>query len=143
MRTPTPFLHTVAFRGPALFSENTDGGLTWSKRRVIFDPGQNDQNIGNQILVPTAGPPKEFRHPQGMISCRGAVRYAGDDRHLRVYLSWPLACLSVDSDVLALKQVGRSLVRNLVSSSVAGPAEMRLHQHHGPAWAVPHMRARR
>ena len=30
--------------------------MTWSQGRVIFDPGQNDQTIGNQIVVPTTGP---------------------------------------------------------------------------------------
>ena len=45
-----------AFRGPAMFSRTTDKGVTWSQGRMIFDPGQNDQTIGNQIVVPTAGP---------------------------------------------------------------------------------------
>ena len=29
----------------------TDGGATWEPARPIFDPGQNDQTIGNQIVV--------------------------------------------------------------------------------------------
>ena len=41
-----------------LFSKTTDAGVTWSKGRVVFDPGQNNQTIGNVILVPTAGPAK-------------------------------------------------------------------------------------
>ena len=45
-----------AFRGPVMFSRTTDKGVTWSTGRPIFDPGQNDQTIGNQIVVPTAGP---------------------------------------------------------------------------------------
>jgi hypothetical protein len=45
-----------AFRGPAMFSRTTDKGLTWSQGQAIFDPGQNDQTIGNQIVVPTTGP---------------------------------------------------------------------------------------
>jgi hypothetical protein len=47
-----------AFRGPAWFSKTTDSGATWSAGRIIFDPGQNDQTIGNQIVVPTTGPAK-------------------------------------------------------------------------------------
>ena len=43
--------HTFAFRGPILFSRTTDGGGTWEKPRVIFDPGQEAQTIGNQIVV--------------------------------------------------------------------------------------------
>lgn len=53
---PSGFLHTIAFRGPAMFSRTTDGGRTWSQGRVIFDPGEQDQTIGNQIVVPAAGP---------------------------------------------------------------------------------------
>lgn len=53
---PSAFAHSLAFRGPALFSKTTDKGVTWSEGRVIFDPGQNDQTIGNQIVVPTSGP---------------------------------------------------------------------------------------
>lgn len=43
------------FFGPATFSRTTDGGQTWSKPKIIFDPGANNQTIGNQIVVlPTA-----------------------------------------------------------------------------------------
>jgi hypothetical protein len=42
---------TAAFRGPAWFARSTDGGLTWEPAREIYDPGQNDQTIGNQIVV--------------------------------------------------------------------------------------------
>lgn len=52
---PTAFLHTPAFRGPALISKTTDGGKTWSPSRVFFDPGQNNQTIGNQIVVEPDG----------------------------------------------------------------------------------------
>lgn len=55
---PTAFLVTPAFRGPAMFSRTTDGGATWSPGRVIFDPGEKDQTIGNQVVIPTAGPAK-------------------------------------------------------------------------------------
>jgi hypothetical protein len=53
---PTAFLVTPAFRGPAMFSKTTNGGVTWSTGRPIFDPGEKNQTIGNQIVVPTAGP---------------------------------------------------------------------------------------
>jgi hypothetical protein len=42
---------TSAFRGPASFSRTTDGGNTWEPARLIYDPGQNSQTIGNQIVV--------------------------------------------------------------------------------------------
>jgi hypothetical protein len=42
---------TSAFRGPAWFARSTDGGRTWEPARKIYDPGQNDQTIGNQIVV--------------------------------------------------------------------------------------------
>ena len=53
---PSAFLHSIAFRGPAYFSRTADKGASWSQGRIIFDPGQNDQTIGNQVVVPTAGP---------------------------------------------------------------------------------------
>ncbi len=55
---PGAFAHEPAYRGPAMFSKTTDGGVTWSAGAAIFDPGENDQTIGNQIIVPTAGPAK-------------------------------------------------------------------------------------
>ncbi|HEU0305082.1 MAG TPA: sialidase family protein [Gaiellaceae bacterium] len=42
---------TAAFRGPAWFARSTDGGESWEPARQIYDPGQNDQTIGNQIVV--------------------------------------------------------------------------------------------
>jgi hypothetical protein len=42
---------TAAFRGPAWFARTTDGGVSWEPARQIYDPGQNDQTIGNQIVV--------------------------------------------------------------------------------------------
>jgi hypothetical protein len=53
---PSAFTFSPAFRGPAMFSKTTDGGVTWSQGRVIFDPGQENQTIGNQVVVPAAGP---------------------------------------------------------------------------------------
>jgi hypothetical protein len=53
---PGAFNHSPAFRGPAMFSKTTDGGLTWSQGRAISDPGEKNQTIGNQIVIPTAGP---------------------------------------------------------------------------------------
>ena len=43
--------HTAAFRGPTWFARSTTNGETWEPARPIFDPGQNDQTIGNQIVV--------------------------------------------------------------------------------------------
>jgi hypothetical protein len=40
-----------AFRGPIWFARSTNGGVTWEPARPIFDPGQNDQTIGNQVVV--------------------------------------------------------------------------------------------
>jgi hypothetical protein len=49
--SPSGFLHTFAFRGPSYLAMTTDGGTIWQPARVIFDPGQNKQTIGNQIVV--------------------------------------------------------------------------------------------
>jgi hypothetical protein len=42
---------TAAFRGPIWFNRSTDGGDSWEDARKIYDPGQNDQTISNQIVV--------------------------------------------------------------------------------------------
>ena len=39
------------YRGPTWFARTTDGGITWEPARQIFDPGNNDQTIGNLIEV--------------------------------------------------------------------------------------------
>src|SRR4051794_4697805 len=49
------YITAAAFRGPAYFTRTTDGGATWEAARPIFDPGQNDQTIGNQIAVTGTG----------------------------------------------------------------------------------------
>ncbi len=48
---PYANLHTAAFRGPALFSKTTNGGLTWSPPKVIVKTPSRQQTIGNQIVV--------------------------------------------------------------------------------------------
>ncbi|MGH7763362.1 MAG: sialidase family protein [Candidatus Dormibacteraceae bacterium] len=49
------FNHTFSYRGPAMFSRTLDGGNSWSQGRVIFDPGQWNQTIGNQMVVQPDG----------------------------------------------------------------------------------------
>lgn len=44
-------LTTAAFEGPTYFTRTTDDGATWEMARSIFNPGRNDQTIGNQIAV--------------------------------------------------------------------------------------------
>jgi Neuraminidase (sialidase) len=39
------------FKGPTWFSRTTNGGATWEPARIAFDPGFNEQTIGNQIVV--------------------------------------------------------------------------------------------
>ena len=46
---------TSSFSGPAWFARSTDAGVTWEPARQIFDPGQLDQTIGNQIVVSPGG----------------------------------------------------------------------------------------
>jgi hypothetical protein len=55
---PSAFNFSPAFRGPVLFSSTSDTGQTWSSGRVIYDPGQNNQTIGNEIVVEPAGAAK-------------------------------------------------------------------------------------
>src|SRR5262249_46168253 len=39
------------YTGPTFFSRTTDSGTTWETARAIYNPGANNQTIGNQILV--------------------------------------------------------------------------------------------
>jgi hypothetical protein len=39
------------FKGPTWFARTADGGSAWQPARKIFDPGLNNQTIGNQIVV--------------------------------------------------------------------------------------------
>jgi hypothetical protein len=41
----------LGFKGAALFTRTTDGGKTWEKPTVLYDPAGNNQTIGNQIVV--------------------------------------------------------------------------------------------
>ncbi len=43
--------HAIGFRGPAWFSRTINAGASWEAARIIFDPGEINQTIGNQILV--------------------------------------------------------------------------------------------
>ncbi len=47
--------HSLATRGPVMFSRTADGGQSWERARVIFDPGENAQTVGNQIVVLSNG----------------------------------------------------------------------------------------
>lgn len=47
----TAFENAVAGRGPTWFSRTTNGGASWEPARRIFEPGTQNQTIGNQILV--------------------------------------------------------------------------------------------
>ena len=49
------FEHASGYRGPTWFSRTTDCGVSWEPARLIFDPGQIDQTIGNQIAVLSNG----------------------------------------------------------------------------------------
>jgi hypothetical protein len=45
------FLHALGSRGPTWFSRTTNGGASWEPARMIYDPGEINQTIGNQIVV--------------------------------------------------------------------------------------------
>jgi hypothetical protein len=46
---------TSSFSGPFWFARSTNAGLSWEPARQIYDPGQRDQTIGNQIVVQPNG----------------------------------------------------------------------------------------
>lgn len=41
--------------GPALFARTIDGGMSWEAPTVLYDPGEDGQTLGNQILVAPDG----------------------------------------------------------------------------------------
>jgi hypothetical protein len=45
----------LGFKGPIYFARTTDGGANWERARRIYDPGANNQTIGNQIVVQPDG----------------------------------------------------------------------------------------
>ena len=45
----------LGFKGPIYFTRSTDGGDSWESARRIYDPGGNNQTIGNQIVVQPNG----------------------------------------------------------------------------------------
>jgi BNR repeat-like domain len=58
---PSVFLHNASsFTGPSLFSKTTDGGKTWSTAQAIVPTRQNQQTIGNEIVVGPTGTLYDF-----------------------------------------------------------------------------------
>ena len=54
------FLHAIGSRGPTWFSRTTNGGASWEPARIIYDPGEINQTIGNQIVVLPNGDVLDF-----------------------------------------------------------------------------------
>ena len=46
--------NAFGYRGPTWFSRTTDG-VNWSPATMIYDPGQENQTIGNEIVVTPSG----------------------------------------------------------------------------------------
>lgn len=46
---------TVIFKGPIYLARTTNGGQSWEPAKLIYDPGNDSQTIGNQIVVTPAG----------------------------------------------------------------------------------------
>src|SRR5207247_2638424 len=49
--SPTAGENAIGYRGPTWFSKTTNFGTSWSTARMIYDPGEVNQTIGNQIVV--------------------------------------------------------------------------------------------
>ena len=45
----------LGFKGGSLISRTTDGGVTWSTPKRLYNPGGVNQTIGNQIVVQPSG----------------------------------------------------------------------------------------
>jgi hypothetical protein len=47
--------NSIGYRGPTWFASSADNGETWSPARMIYDPGEVNQTIANQIAVAPDG----------------------------------------------------------------------------------------
>jgi hypothetical protein len=47
--------NAIGYRGPTWFASSADNGETWSTARMIYDPGEVNQTIANQIAVEPDG----------------------------------------------------------------------------------------
>jgi hypothetical protein len=47
--------NSIGYRGPTWFASSSDNGETWSPARMIYDPGEINQTIANQIAVEPDG----------------------------------------------------------------------------------------
>jgi hypothetical protein len=47
--------HAIGYRGPTWFSRTTNGGASWEPAHMIYDPGEVNQTIGNQIVQTHSG----------------------------------------------------------------------------------------
>ena len=41
--------------GPSYFTRTTDGGASWEPARAIHDPGDGNQTLNNQVVIPSGG----------------------------------------------------------------------------------------
>jgi hypothetical protein len=69
-------IRAKAFHGPSWFSRTTDGGKTWEAARIIFDPGTQNQTIGNVIVVAPNGVLYDFFDLQQTHDNAGGLRGA-------------------------------------------------------------------
>jgi hypothetical protein len=47
--------NAIGYRGPTWFASSPNNGATWSSARMIYDPGELNQTIANQIAVEPDG----------------------------------------------------------------------------------------
>jgi hypothetical protein len=69
-------IRAKAFHGPSWFSRTIDGGKTWKAARIIFDPGTQNQTIGNVIVVAPNGVLYDFFDLQQTHDNAGGLRGA-------------------------------------------------------------------
>ena len=47
--------NAIGYRGPTWFASSPDNGQSWSDARMIYDPGEVNQTIANQIAIAPDG----------------------------------------------------------------------------------------
>jgi hypothetical protein len=122
---PSAFNHAFnTFRGPTLFSRTTDKGVSWSQGRIVFDPGQNDQTIGNQIVVPTTGVAKGVLiDVMSLITSKGGLcPFTHGGQHCGGGLTFTAAIVRSTDQGNTWSDATGIDVQNVASVSVAGQA---------------------
>ena len=110
--------------GPTYFSRTTDGGNTWSSGQPIYDPGVNNQTIGNEVIGLTDGSIVDLFEELDNTSIFGSVRVIRSTDHgatwsAPITVADDIALGTVDPDTNALLRTGAGLPQGAAPPAAA------------------------